>query len=98
MGINEGCVSELVLFRGASPTILEDKLGEIRRYHKTLRVLASKQPNNGVARHPKWGRWKPHKRMSGDQVPIPFVIGADTTWELKGAVHVAVKTPSEALK
>jgi hypothetical protein len=77
---------------------LEDKLGEIKRYHKTLRVLASKQPNNGVARHPKWGRWKPHKRLSGDQVPIPFVIGADTTWELKGAVRVAVKTPSEALK
>jgi hypothetical protein len=64
------------------PSTLEDKLGEIKRYHKTLRVLASKQPNNGVARHPKWGRWKPHKRLSGDQVPIPFVIGADTTWEL----------------
>ena len=36
--------------------------------------------------------------ISGDQVPIPFVIGADTTWELKGSVRVAVKTPSEALK
>ena len=36
--------------------------------------------------------------MLGDQVPIPFVIGADTPWELKGAVRVAVKTPSEALK
>jgi len=45
----------------------------------------------------KWGRFKPIYRITRDQVPLPFCVGQDTTWDFKGNKRVAVKTPSDSL-
>ena len=42
-----------------------------------------------LAARRKYGRYKPYQRANVDQVPLPFVNDMDTTYEQKGATHVA---------
>ena len=51
------------------------------------------------AMDPVFGRFKAHKRLSGDQVPLEFVTTHfSTTYTEKGAKRVEVKTPSDSLR
>lgn len=75
-----------------SSTTLE-KLASIQVYHKELRAIVS-TPSEKTPRDrmdPKWGRFKPHKRISGDTVPLEY-IGNHI------ANKVMVRTPSDALR
>jgi hypothetical protein len=38
-----------------------------------------------------WGRFPPDRVYNVDQVPLPFVVGTDTTWDDKGAERVWVR-------
>ena len=87
----------------ASTTL--DKLPFIRVYHKELRFIVKntadiKEPEEPSAYYDeKWGRFAPHKRAGGDQVPLEFITGHfDTTWTKKGEERVEVRTPSDALR
>jgi hypothetical protein len=41
-----------------------------------------------------WGRFPPDRVYNVDQVPLPFVVGTDTTWDNKGAERVWVRQVS----
>ena len=87
-----------------SSTTLE-KLPLIQVYHKELRFVVKnkadiKKPEAASEYYDeKWGRFPPHKRAGGDQVPLEFITGHfDTSWTKKGEQRVEVKTPSDALR
>jgi hypothetical protein len=46
----------------------------------------------------RWGRYKPSCRFSGDQVPLPFIVGNSTTAEDKGTKAVPISQPSDGLE
>ncbi len=45
-----------------------------------------------------YGRFPVHTRYCVDQVPLPFVIGNDTTFETSGAKSVVITQPSGGLE
>ena len=45
----------------------------------------------------KFGRWLPENRYNIDQVPLPFVVNQDKTYEVEGSKHVWVSQPSSGL-
>ena len=87
---------------------LEEDLPIIQSYHHGLRKLVQtvrkreRDPNeegicDAQTLDPKYGRFKRHKRMSGDQVPVPFIVNQNQTLEQRGVKRVHIKTPGEAL-
>ena len=40
-----------------------------------------------MALHPIWGLYLPYFRLNVDQVPIPFINGAEATYDEVGATH-----------
>jgi hypothetical protein len=45
-----------------------------------------------------WGRFFPRQRYSGDQVPLPFVNGLNSTYDDVGAKSVEISQPSDGLE
>lgn len=45
----------------------------------------------------KYGRWMPKQRFNVDQVPLPFVVEQDRTYELSGSKQVWVSQPGSGL-
>mmetsp|Transcript_2977 Transcript_2977/g.5996 ORF Transcript_2977/g.5996 Transcript_2977/m.5996 type:complete len:325 (-) Transcript_2977:248-1222(-) len=46
----------------------------------------------------KYGRFPPRCRYSGDQVPLPFIVGNNSTFENTGATSVQISQPSDGLE
>eukprot|EP00794_Sanderia_malayensis_P014737 gene14737-16272_t len=61
---------------------------ELRRSIKSTRRRRNLQPDS------KYGRWLPEHRHNVDQVPLPFVIGQERTYENYGSKQVWVSQPS----
>ena len=74
---------------------IKEKLPDIQVYHKEMRILVQ----SGRQACPKYGRFKKHKRLSGDSVPLEFVQSIfNHTYEEVGTKKVLVKVPSDALR
>ena len=63
----------------------------------TLRkAVQSKRRSNAVPDR-KYEQWMPKQRFNVDQVPLPFVVEQDRTYELSGSKQVLVSQPSSGL-
>ena len=74
----------------------------IQRFHQNLRkaVKTRRRRNNSrnnSAMDTKYGRWLPRNRYNIDQVPLPFVIDQDKTYDSTGNKQVWVSQPSTGL-
>ena len=45
----------------------------------------------------KWGRWTPERRYNVDQVPCPFIIDQEITYEQQGSSIVWISQPGNGL-
>ena len=43
------------------------------------------------------GRWSPKNRLNVDQVPLPFVVDQDKTYEIAGSNQVWISQPGSGL-
>lgn len=70
-------------------SVASDGKETIQRFHRNLRtsLKTTRQPNNAKL-NGKYGRWPPQNRYNVDQVPLPFVIDQDKTYEMKGSEQV----------
>lgn len=76
----------------------DDGRETIQRFHRNLRkALKTRRRRNNAVLDSKYGRWLPHNRYNVDQVPLPFVIDQDKTYEVKGSEQVWVSQPSSGL-
>ena len=75
------------------------KLPIIQSFHRQLRKdLNSKRRREGLVEFDqKWGRWPPNRRYNVDQVPCPFVINQDQTYEERGSTSVWISQPGSGL-
>ena len=70
----------------------------IQHFHRNLRkALKTRRRRNNAALDSKYGRWLSHNRYNIVQVPLPFVIDQDITYEVKGSEQVWVSQPSIGL-
>ena len=70
----------------------DTRLSIIQKFHQQLRKdLNSKRRREEVTEFTtKWGRWKPKRRFNVDQMPCPFIIDQDRTYDEKGSSNVWV--------
>lgn len=72
----------------------EDGRETIQRFHRDLRkAVKSKRRRNKSRMHnlaidKKYGRWSSKNRYNIDQVPLPFVIDQDKTYDITGNKQV----------
>ena len=71
----------------------------IQKFHQQLKKdLNSKRRREEVTEFTtKWGRWKPERRFNVDQVPCPFIIDQDRTYDEKGSSSVWISQPGNGL-
>lgn len=70
----------------------------IQTFHRNLReAVKSRRQRNNLTLHPKYGRWFSENRYNIDQVPLPFVIDQDKTYDITGTKQVWVSQPSTGL-
>lgn len=76
----------------------DDGRATIQRIHRNVReAVRSRRRRNNSALDPKYGRWLPENRYNIDQVPLPFVIEQDKTYDIRGTKQVWVSQPSTGL-
>lgn len=77
---------------------VNDGRESIQRFHRNLRkALKTIRRRSGAVMDAKYGRWLPQNRYNIDQVPLPFVIDQDKTYEIQGSKQVWVSQPSSGL-
>ena len=70
----------------------------IQRFHRNLRkAVQSKRRRNNSVVDTNFGRWLPKDRYNVDQVPLPFVIDQETTYDVAGTKQVWVSQPASGL-
>ncbi len=70
----------------------------IQKFHRELRkALKSTRRRRKLQVDSKYGRWLPEHRYNVDQVPLPFVIGQEKTYETCRSKQVWVSQPSSGL-
>ena len=76
---------------GAGDTIEEmiERLKNGRAAHPSGNTTNWKE--NRTLEELTWGRFPPDRIYNVDQVPLPFVVGCDTTWDNKGADRVWIR-------
>ena len=74
------------------------------RYHHGLRILVQsepkKRPQKGSVEEQdveKFGRFAKRRRLSKDQIPLPFVVNQNTTYDERGREVIKVKAGSDGL-
>lgn len=76
----------------------DDGRETIQAFHRNLRKsLKTTTRRNKSSLHPKYGRWLPKNRYNIDQVPLPFVIEQEKTYDVLGSKQVWVSQPSTGL-
>ena len=76
----------------------DDGRQTIQKFHLDLReAVKSRRRRFNAAQDVKYGRWTPKNRYNIDQVPLPFVIDQDKTYDVTGNKHVWVSQPSSGL-
>eukprot|EP00903_Cladosiphon_okamuranus_P011389 g10732.t1 len=90
---------------------VEERLPEIKQFHRGFRKLL-KEPvrrkgaifpvgaalSTGETRLEKYGQFQLDERFDVDQVPLPFVNGLATTWEVQGSTRVVISQPFPGLE
>ena len=70
----------------------------IQQFHKNLRnAVNSRRRRTNSSFDAKYGRWLPKNRYNVDQVPLPFVVEQDKTYDVTGNKQVWVSQPSTGL-
>ncbi len=75
-----------------------DGKATIQMFHRQLRkAVQSRRRRNTNSSDPQYGRWLLSHRYNVDQVPLPFIVGQEKTYETSGAKQVWVSQPSTGL-
>ena len=70
----------------------------IQEFHRNLqKSLQTTRRRNNPSFEPKYGRWLPTNRYNIDQVPLPFVVEQEKTYDVLGTKQVWVSQPSSGL-
>lgn len=70
----------------------------IQKFHRNLRnAVNSRRRRSNSNLDAKYGRWLPKNRYNVDQVPLPFVVDQDKTYDVTGNKQVWVSQPSTGL-
>ena len=70
----------------------------IQKFHRNLRnAVNSRRRRSNSSLDAKYGRWLPKNRYNVDQVPLPFVVDQDKTYDVTGNKQVWVSQPSTGL-
>lgn len=70
----------------------------IQKFHRDLReAVKSRRRRLNSTLDVKYGRWTPKNRYNIDQVPLPFVVDREKTYDVTGNKQVWVSQPSSGL-
>ena len=70
----------------------------LQNFHRQLKKdVGSCRGRDGGIKDQVWGRWLPEARYNVDQVPLPFIVDQDTTYETTGSTSVWIAQPSSGL-
>ena len=70
----------------------------IQKFHRNLRKAdKSKRRRSNAVPDKKYGRWMPKQRFNVDQVPLPFVVDQDRTYDFSGSKQIWVSQPGSGL-
>ncbi|KAK3731080.1 hypothetical protein QZH41_007971 [Actinostola sp. cb2023] len=70
----------------------------IQKFHRDLReAVKSRRRRVNSTQDVKYERWTPQNRYNIDQVPLPFVVEQDKTYDVTGNKQVWVSQPSSGL-
>ena len=71
----------------------------IQRFHRDLRkaVKSKRRRDMSFVADETYGRWLPKNRLNVDQVPLPFVVEQDQTYEFEGSKQVWISQPGSGL-
>lgn len=70
----------------------------IQKFHLDLReAVKSRRRQFNSAQDVKYGRWTPKERYNIDQVPLPFPVDQDRTYDVTGNKQVWVAQPTSGL-
>ena len=71
----------------------------IQRFHRDLRkaVQSKRRRDTSFVADQTYGRWLPKNRLNVDQVPLPFVMEQDQTYEFEGNKQVWISQPGSGL-
>ena len=76
----------------------DDGRQTIQKFHRDLReAVKSRRRRADSTQDAKYGRWAPQNRYNIDQVPLPFVVDRDKTYDVRGSKQVWVSQPSSGL-
>ena len=68
-----------------------EMLPTLQNFHRQLKKdVNSGRGRDGGIKDKVWGRWLPGARYNVDQVPLPFIVEQDTTYETTGSTSVWV--------
>ena len=75
-----------------------EMLPTLQNFHRQLKkdVNSGRGRDEGI-KDKVWGRWSPGARYNFDQVPLPFIVEQDTTYETTGSTSVWVAQPASGL-
>ena len=75
-----------------------EMLPTLQNFHRQLKKdVNSGRGRDGGIKDKVWGRWLPGARYNVDQVPLPFIVEQDTTYETTGSTSVWVAQPGSGL-
>lgn len=64
---------------------------KFQEFHRNLRkAVKSKRRRSNAVPDRKYGRWMPQQRFNVDQVPLPFVVEQDRTYDFSGSKQIWV--------
>ena len=70
----------------------------IQKFHRNLRkAVKSKRRRSNAVPDRKYGRWMPKQRFNVNQVPLPFVVEQDRTYDFSGRKQIWVSQPGSGL-
>ena len=71
----------------------------IQQFHRDLRkaVQSKRRRSERPVVDNTYGRWSPKNRLNVDQVPLPFVVDQDKTYEIAGSNQVWISQPGSDL-
>ena len=76
----------------------DDGRQTIQKFHRDLReAVKSRRRRLNSTLDVKYGRWTPKNRHNIDQVPLPFVVDREKTYDVTGNKQVWVSQPSSGL-
>ena len=71
---------------------------QIQNFHRNLRkAVKSKRRRSNAVPDRKYGRWMPKQRFNVDQVPLPFVVEQERTYDFSGSKERWVSQPGSGL-